>query len=219
MNGSVIAFDPGSNTGAISGYDGGRYDFAIGDWHGGRRPQRGDTVDFTPNGQRAAQVSLAQSPYTRPDFAQFFFSPYGRVSRSEYWLRYFLPVFGISIVLNVLVLIGSVSHITPLSATAGSVDSLFQLAAFWPGLAVLIKRIHDRNKSGLLVLVPVGMFLFLATGLIICAIFGGDTAMGVFAAIWGLGMVGISIWFLVEFGCLRGTIGPNRFGPDPVREG
>lgn len=24
------------------------------------------------------------------------------------------------------------------------------------------------------------------------------------------------IWWLIEFGCLRGTIGPNRFGPDPI---
>ena len=26
----------------------------------------------------------------------------------------------------------------------------------------------------------------------------------------------IGIWFFVEFGCMRGTIGDNRFGPDPV---
>lgn len=25
-----------------------------------------------------------------------------------------------------------------------------------------------------------------------------------------------SLWWFIEFGCLRGTIGPNRFGPDPV---
>lgn len=23
-------------------------------------------------------------------------------------------------------------------------------------------------------------------------------------------------WWLIEFGCLRGTAGPNRFGPDPT---
>lgn len=28
-------------------------------------------------------------------------------------------------------------------------------------------------------------------------------------------LVGV-IWWVIEFGCLRGTIGPNRFGPDPV---
>jgi uncharacterized membrane protein YhaH (DUF805 family) len=24
------------------------------------------------------------------------------------------------------------------------------------------------------------------------------------------------IWGFVEMGCLRGTVGPNRFGPDPL---
>jgi uncharacterized membrane protein YhaH (DUF805 family) len=26
----------------------------------------------------------------------------------------------------------------------------------------------------------------------------------------------ISIWALVELGFLRGTVGPNRYGPDPL---
>jgi uncharacterized membrane protein YhaH (DUF805 family) len=26
------------------------------------------------------------------------------------------------------------------------------------------------------------------------------------------------IWLFIELGCLRGTIGPNRFGPDPLDE-
>ena len=24
------------------------------------------------------------------------------------------------------------------------------------------------------------------------------------------------IWYFIEAGCLRGTVGPNRFGPDPL---
>jgi uncharacterized membrane protein YhaH (DUF805 family) len=26
----------------------------------------------------------------------------------------------------------------------------------------------------------------------------------------------ITVWAFVELGCLRGTVGPNRFGPDPL---
>jgi uncharacterized membrane protein YhaH (DUF805 family) len=26
----------------------------------------------------------------------------------------------------------------------------------------------------------------------------------------------ISLWMLIELGFLRGTIGPNRYGPDPL---
>jgi uncharacterized membrane protein YhaH (DUF805 family) len=27
---------------------------------------------------------------------------------------------------------------------------------------------------------------------------------------------GITVWAFVEIGCLRGTVGPNRYGPDPL---
>jgi uncharacterized membrane protein YhaH (DUF805 family) len=33
----------------------------------------------------------------------------------------------------------------------------------------------------------------------------------------GLGAFAVSIWSLVELGFLRGTRGPNRFGPDPLK--
>jgi uncharacterized membrane protein YhaH (DUF805 family) len=26
----------------------------------------------------------------------------------------------------------------------------------------------------------------------------------------------ISVWAFVELGCLLGTVGPNRYGPDPL---
>jgi uncharacterized membrane protein YhaH (DUF805 family) len=26
----------------------------------------------------------------------------------------------------------------------------------------------------------------------------------------------ITVWAFVELGCLRGTVGPNRYGPDPL---
>ena len=31
-----------------------------------------------------------------------------------------------------------------------------------------------------------------------------------------LAMLAVGIWALVELGCLRGTVGPNRHGPDPL---
>ena len=26
----------------------------------------------------------------------------------------------------------------------------------------------------------------------------------------------VGLWFFVELGCLRGTVGPNQYGPDPL---
>ncbi len=57
----------------------------------------------------------------------------------------------------------------------------------WMHVAVLVKRWHDREKSGwmvLLILIPV------------------------------VNIVGF-FWTLIECGFLEGTIGPNRYGPDP----
>jgi len=34
--------------------------------------------------------------------------------------------------------------------------------------------------------------------------------------IFDLVVVGISLWLLVELGILKGTQGPNRYGPDPL---
>ena len=44
MKGNVIGFDRDTNTGAISGHDGNRYDFVTADWHSNRQPMRGDVV-------------------------------------------------------------------------------------------------------------------------------------------------------------------------------
>jgi uncharacterized membrane protein YhaH (DUF805 family) len=39
-----------------------------------------------------------------------------------------------------------------------------------------------------------------------------------FVAVAGLVSLIISIWALVELGFLRGTPGPNQYGPDPLQQ-
>lgn len=56
MKGNVLGFDPDTNSGAISGHDGRRYDFVRLDWHGPAAPARGATVDFVVDGTRATQI-------------------------------------------------------------------------------------------------------------------------------------------------------------------
>ncbi|HZU91100.1 MAG TPA: hypothetical protein VE993_17745, partial [Stellaceae bacterium] len=92
MKGNVIGFDADTNTGAISGHDGRRYEFVTLDWRDHRRPHHGDPVDFAPDGQRATQIYVLEPEYVPPSFGQFYFSTRGRMSRSQYWLKFFLPV-------------------------------------------------------------------------------------------------------------------------------
>jgi len=168
-----------------------------------------------PEGDRATNVYPMAPEYVPPTFGQFYFSLRGRISRSQYWLRFLLPVLAIGVVLNLLQTIGIDG--------ARIVSHLFNLLVLWPGIAVLIKRIHDRNKSGALVWLLYGPLL-VAVAVTVIAIIGAVMNTGeagvlglVSGALWVLA-VGVAIWFFVEFGCIRGTIGPNRYGPDPVAE-
>lgn len=213
MRGNVIGFDADTNTGAISGHDGNRYDFVTRDWHGRGQPRHGDVVDFQAQGDRALDIYLIEAEYVRPSWGALYFSPSGRISRSQYWLHFFLPVFIIGLILDALKLIGE-----PFEA----LQALFQLAVLWPGIAVLIKRIHDHNKSGWLVFAlygPLVVTLAFALGAL-AAIGMSDKAtggvLGVIAIICGAVTLIIGIWFFIQFGCMRGTVGANRFGPDPV---
>jgi uncharacterized membrane protein YhaH (DUF805 family) len=217
MKGNVIGFDPDTNTGAISGHDGKRYDFVTADWRGRSRPHRNDVVDFAPDGERATEIYLLEPEYVAPSFGAFYFSLSGRISRSQYWLRFYLPIFIISIILNIISVVGG-THFTIL-------PTLFQIIVLWPGIAILVKRIHDRNKSGSLIWFLYGPAI-LALIFTIAAIIGlaassagAASVLGVVAGILWIGVTGVAIWFFIEFGCMRGTIGSNRYGPDPVRAG
>ncbi len=74
----------------------------------------------------------------------------------------------------------------------------------------MIKRIHDRNKSGWTVLI---YYVPSTLDAIVNFVWGRENPAAVTLSLISLV---IGIWFLVELGCMRGTMGDNRFGPDPV---
>jgi uncharacterized membrane protein YhaH (DUF805 family) len=85
------------------------------------------------------------------------------------------------------------------------------MIAIWVSyLAIGVKRLHDRNKSGLWIIV------FYIVPWILGGIANkqGDDTPALIAALIALVCL---IWGLVELGFLRGTRGPNRFGPDPLQ--
>jgi uncharacterized membrane protein YhaH (DUF805 family) len=215
MKGNVIGFDAAGNAGAISGFDGKRYDFTRFDWHGQEAPRHGAVVDFVPAGECATNVYPMAPEYVAPTFGQFYFSLHGRISRSQYWLRFFLPVLAVGFVLNLLQTVGIEG--------ARTVSHIFNLVMLWPAIAVLVKRIHDRNKSGALVWLLYGPLLaaiVVTVIAIIGAVMNSGEAGGLgllSGALWVV-VIGVAIWFFVEFGCMRGTAGPNRFGRDPLAD-
>jgi len=181
MKGNVIGYDPDTNTGAISGHDGKRYDFVTQEWHGHAQPRHGDMVDFQPAGDRATQVYLVEAEYVQPSWGEFLFSPHGRISRSQYWLRWVLPYFVIYVVLWILV---AATQNSAAGVFFTAILVIFVLAAIWPSIAILVKRVHDRDWPWPFILVLIVPF--------------------------------VSIWPAIEIMFLRGTVGSNRFGADPV---
>lgn len=227
MRGNVTGFDPDTNTGAIAGFDGNRYDFVTLDWRGPARPRRGDLVDFQAVEQRATDIDLIEPQYVAPNFGQFYFSPAGRISRSQYWLRFMLPYFAISFGLQIAAEI--IGERAAAHAVISTLLTLFWLVAFWPSIAILVKRIHDRDKPGwfcLLLYIPVLFFsillaAWLATALVAVSTGGAFAVpplgvLGIIVIILGIASAAVSLWFFIEFGCMRGTVGTNRYGPDPV---
>ena len=76
----------------------------------------------------------------------------GRASRSEYWF-FFLFTFIIGI------FAGIISAVTGSDAVGYAIQ-----AAFWiPGLAVSIRRMHDLDKSGWFILIPIYNFILTLT--------------------------------------------------------
>ncbi|RJF87715.1 DUF805 domain-containing protein [Oleomonas cavernae] len=127
------------------------------------------------------------------------FSFSGRLNRLPWWLSAIGLAVAQWVLLFVLMKALGVEMVETTTATSYSVQAdmstmspaamtvfgIVGLVFLWPGLAIAIKRWHDRGKSGwwvLIILIPI---------------------------------VGV-IWALVENGFLRGTVGPNQYGPDPL---
>lgn len=79
-------------------------------------------------------------------YSQFLFSASGRVSRSQFWLRWVLPFFVATVVVEILLFM----LLDPWVAMI--IMDLYLLAMLWPIIAIYIKRAHDRGRSGWFIL-------------------------------------------------------------------
>jgi uncharacterized membrane protein YhaH (DUF805 family) len=126
----------------------------------------------------------------------------GRANRQRYWLT--------SLALTGLIVVGLVfvQMLGVIGAVLGGVAFLGYAIAL---LALAVRRLHDRNKSGWWLL-PMYLPAFLLT------VLGQIAGVSSPEAQAGASLLSLpfSIWVFVELGCLRGTAGLNRFGPDPL---
>jgi uncharacterized membrane protein YhaH (DUF805 family) len=157
-------------------------------------------------------------------FTQLLFSFSGRINRAKWWLTV-LVLFILQIVLVGLTMAVPSEGFTTL------LNWIYFILSLWISLAAGTKRLHDLNRSGAwLVLFVGGPILLLIVSLVAAGVSIGGTAFSdetldvsqlmqlggfvlIIFAIW----LGLAIWAFVWFGCLRGTIGPNDYGPDPLQ--
>ena len=133
-----------------------------------------------------------------------YFAFRGRVNRLRYWLTS-LALYGL---LFVALALGAVPVVGIL------LIGLALVTFMWAALAVSARRMHDRGKSAWW-LVAMYLPVVLLSGLGLLAELGGGATEDA-ASVLNLLSLPFSIWALVELGILKGTSGPNRFGPDPL---
>lgn len=141
------------------------------------------------------------------------FSTQGRINRGKWWLGV-LCVVGFALVSGI-VLWSMLS--TKMFYTFSGRLMIFVITAFalFASYCINAKRFHDRNKPS----------VFAQIALILNGIKAVLDLVGVTGDPWGANTAdnlfqfatfGVGIWYFVELGCLRGTPGPNEYGPDPL---
>ncbi len=135
---------------------------------------------------------------------------HGRIGRQQWWLGFVLVV--IASILGTLALY-------PQSFTADNPppswpDTILQLVLLIPGTAITVKRFNDRDYPWWL-----GYASALLTPLMILpphfGMYVDPNVEGAGAVLFWAVMAALLL-ILIDNGFIRGTKGPNRYGPDPL---
>ena len=136
-------------------------------------------------------MQVALLPFLR------YFDFNGRSRRAEFWLFLLLIGIVVFVLAELERMLGLVVNYDAVSADpsglssyevhihAGYLTGLFLLATIIPYIAVAVRRLHDRDRTGWWLLI-------------------GFVPL--------IGAITLLVFFV-----RRGTVGPNRFGPDPLQ--
>jgi len=135
-------------------------------------------------------------------------STQGRIPRGEWWL-------GLLVLVIVGVVLAGVVYLAFGATTIGIIATLIlQILLLYPSYALSAKRFQDRNKPGGLALIGIGLGIVQTVARL--AGLSDPYVPTVVDYVLGLALLIVGIWYLIELGILRGTVGPNRYGPDPL---
>ena len=135
----------------------------------------------------------------------------GRIGRRDWW-----PVIVILAAINAATYLALIFGLGIMFTTTGWVIVLIvQIALAYPFYAVSAKRFHDRNRRGALAWILV-VALILPTILSLLHLMGKPFDPNPLDWIFGVASLIVAVWYIVDLGILRGTVGSNTYGPDPL---
>jgi uncharacterized membrane protein YhaH (DUF805 family) len=137
------------------------------------------------------------------DWVHLFTSFEGRVSRQPFWIA--------------LVVFIAIDIATTLTIEDDRWNAALDLVLTYPQFAVCAKRGHDRNTPmwvvGLFFALGIVFDLMMLGGLITNAILRNPPTL-LMALLVPYSIFALAL--LIDLGFRRGTVGPNRYGPDPL---
>lgn len=144
------------------------------------------------------------------DLNHLFTSFDGRINRRPFWMGILLLI---AFAIVVMIVLGSI--VGRQSRVFAVIVLLLQLALLYPWLALSVKRLHDRGRPDYFA------YIIIAPGLLngvtnALGITGDQLNISLLEYLLGLIILIVGIWALIELGFLRGLVGPNAYGPDPL---
>ena len=159
-------------------------------------------------------------------WTHYLFGFSGRINRAKYWLFVlvgflFMGAGFLAVLPYILIERPSTSDlhqsVSPLKLLTLIAEGIVILAYIVASFAILVKRLHDRNKSGWWLLI----FFVLPSAFDAIndpKIVPTWHIPPISSLALVLASVVLSIWGFFEIALLRGTAGDNRFGADPLAQ-
>lgn len=174
--------------------------------------------------------STALAGASKVNWKDLFLSMEGRTTRMPYWIACFIIIVAEAFIYVPVSMVFGVSfselwsiNPEPLSPNVVFVDLIVLLVVLYPTLAITIKRLHDRNRTGWWAgLIVASLFLFYLFELMGISSFPEDESVPLlpqqiaYLCFLG-GFLLLALWLLTETLFLSGTPGTNRYGPDPLQ--
>ena len=150
------------------------------------------------------------------DLAALFLSPKGRISRKTFWIGVGgLIVWGIVVFAVLWTLLGP----SLIQNFLGRLVGLpFTLATIYFAYNLTAKRFNDRARPAINAKAVAGLMVVKAV-LDLVRITGDLRAQNFLDQLFVLAGTGIALWYFIELGLMRGTVGPNEHGEDPEAAG